>query len=112
MSDAIEKRLQELRELAGEYAKAQAERTYLEEFRRSKIAILMKYAEREGFKSAAAQEREALANNEYLLLLDGLKAATEAAEKSRWLLKIAEMGCELYRTQQANQRVERRGYGA
>ena len=112
MSDAIERRMTELRQLADDYAKARANTVYLDEFRKSKIAILMKQAEQRGVKTAAAQERDALADPEYLTLLDGLKAATEVSERSRWLLRIAEMGSELWRTEQANARTEKRGYGA
>lgn len=112
MIDTIERRLHELRLLAGEYAKAQAEREYLDNFRHSKIAILMKQAEVEGFQTAAAQDREARANPEYLELLLGLREATEKAEKCRWELKIAEMGAGLWQTQQATKRAEMKGYGA
>jgi hypothetical protein len=110
--ETIEKRLQELRTLADDYAKARANTVYIEEFKKSKLALLMKEAERNGVKTAAAQERDALAHHEYIELLHGLRAATEVSERSRWLLRIAEMGSELYRTEQANQRAERKGYGA
>ena len=110
--EAIEKRMAELRTLADDYAKARANTVYLEEYRKSKIAILMREAEGKGVRTAAAQERDALAHPDYLALLDGLKAATEVSERSRWLLRIAEMGSELYRTQEASKRAERRGYGA
>lgn len=112
MSDAIERRLNELRALAGTYAKAQATRCYLEEFKKSKLAMLMKKYEKAGFKTSAAQEREALADQDYIGILDGLNVATEQAVKAHWELKIAEMGASLYQTQQANQRAERKGYGA
>ena len=44
------------------YAQAKADRTYLEEFRKSQKAMLMKDAEVEGHKTSAAQEREAYAH--------------------------------------------------
>ena len=108
----IETRLAELRELAGVFAKAQAQRCYLEEFKKSKLAMAMKKYEKAGHKTSAAQEREALADPDYIGILEGLKDATEQAEKARWELKIAEMGASLYQTQQANQRAERKAYGA
>lgn len=113
MSDeAIERRLHELRETAGKYSKAIAQCDYLDEFKKSKLAILMRSAERDGFSTIAAQEREARAHPQYLELLDGLKDAREAAESLRWELKIAEIGAEVWRTKQANLRAERKGYGA
>lgn len=108
--DAIEKRMHELRLQAAEYASAAAERTYLEEYKKSHLAILMKRYEHE-YPAVAAQEREARADREYLTTLSGLKAATEKAERLGWELRIAMKGADLWQTQQANERVERRGYG-
>jgi len=110
VNDAIERRMIELRGLADDYAKAQADAVYIENFKKSKLAILMKEAERNGVKTTSAQERDALAHPDYVSLLDGLKAATEVSVRSRWLLEIAKIGSELYRTDQANKRAEQRGY--
>lgn len=112
MSEAIERRLHELRTTAAKYAKAEADRTYLEEFKHSKLALLMKDAEAKGAPSVAAQERDARCNEEYLNLLEGLRFATETAERLRWELRIAERGADLWRTAEATKRAERRGYGA
>lgn len=115
MSEAIERRLEELRQCAKRYAKAKAECEYLSHFRKSKISMLMKkyelkYPER--CKTNASQEKEARCDAEYLEILDGLKEATEIEAESFWLLKIAQMGAELWRTEQASNRAERKGYGA
>jgi hypothetical protein len=113
MSDEkIEARMQELRELSARFAKAKAQENFLEEFKKSKLAMLMKDAERDGYTSAAAQEREARAHPQYIELLEGLRTATEEAEALRWKLRLAEIGSEVWRTLQANQRAERKGYGA
>lgn len=108
---AIETRLQELRDIAKKFAKAEADRHYLEEFKKSKLSILMKAFEVEGIKTAAGQEREARAHPDYITLLQGLRTATEEAERLFWELQIARTGAGLWQTQQANQRAERRGYG-
>lgn len=110
--EAIERRLNELRDTAKEYSIAYAQKEYLEEFKKSKLAILMKQAERDGFATSAAQEREARASKDYQDLLTGLQAATEKSESLRWELKIAEIGAEVWRTKEANKRAERKGYGA
>ena len=47
------------------FAKAKSERVFLEEFRKSKKALLMKDALLNGIEAANAQEREAYANPEY-----------------------------------------------
>lgn len=88
------------------YAKAKADRVYLENFRKSKKAILMRQAETAGHKTAAMQEREAYADPEYQQLLEGLRAAVEEEERLRWLLVGAETQIECWRTVSANQRAE------
>jgi hypothetical protein len=104
--EVIERRLQELRDTADRYAKALAQCEYLDEFKKSKLALLMKDAEVLGFATAAAQEREARAHPDYKGLLEGLRDAREAAESLRWKLKIAEIGADIWRTQQSNRRAE------
>jgi hypothetical protein len=108
--EQIERRMQQLRETAGKYAKAKAEYDHLEDFKKSKVAILMKEAELQGFKTAAAQEREALAHPEYIQLLEGLKVANEEAERLRRELWLAELGSEIWRTNESSRRAEMRGY--
>ena len=108
----IERRMQELRETAGKFAKAYAQKEYLEEFKKSKLAILMKKYELEGHKTSAGQEREARADPEYREMLIAIQGATEESERLRWELKVAEIGAEVWRTQAANRRAERKGYGA
>lgn len=89
---------------AGKYAKAKSERIYLEEFRKSKKALLMQEAEIAGVTTSAAQERDAYANIEYRQLLEGLKEAVETEEKLRWQLIAAQMKVDIYRTESANNR--------
>ena len=86
------------------YAKAKSERIYIEEFRKSKKALLMQEAQLRGVETMAAQERDAYANLEYQELLVGLKEAVFAEEKLRWQLIAAQMKIDLYRTEQANNR--------
>ena len=108
--EQIERRMSELRETSARYAKAKASYDYLEDFKKSKLAILMKDAEKAGFTTAAAQEREARAHQDYIELLDGLRVANEEAEKLRWELRLAELGAEVWRTQESSRRAEMRGY--
>ncbi len=112
MSDElIERRMQELRELSDKYAKAYALSEHLDEFKKSKLAILMKEAERAGFSTSAAQEREARASDDYLALLDSIKAAKEDSEALRWKLKLVEISVDVWRTKESTKRAERKGYG-
>jgi hypothetical protein len=89
---------------APKYAKAKSERIYLEEFRKTKKALLMKVAMEAGFESAVSQEREAYAHPEYQELLRGLAVAIEQEEGLKWLLTAAQMRSEVWRTESANER--------
>lgn len=108
----IEWIMNEYRNRVVEYSKARAKRTYVEEFKKSKFAMLMREAERQGFKTAAAQEREAYACDEYVQLLDALKEAVESEEKLRYEMKALEMQAEVWRTVRADERFEKKAYGA
>jgi hypothetical protein len=88
---------------AKKFAKAKAERCYLEEYRKSLKAILMK---RSMESAVNAQEREAYSHPEYVELLHGLKEAVEIEEKLRWDLIGAQARVEIWRTEQANFRAE------
>lgn len=83
------------------YAKAKAERIYLEEYRKSLKALLMK---RSIESTVNAQEREAYSDPEYVKHLGALRDSVEAEEELRWGLIAAQARIEVYRTQSANDR--------
>jgi non-homologous end joining protein Ku len=109
--DAIERRLNQLRETAKKYASAFAQKEYIDEFKKSKLSLLMQKYERKGITTAAGQEREARSDIEYLELLDGYKSAIEESERLRWELKLAEVAIDIWRTKESSKRLERKGYG-
>jgi hypothetical protein len=86
---------------SAEFAKAKAERVYLENFLRSKKSILMS---KSSAKSVAAAEVDAYADPEYIGLLDGLKEAVETEEKLKWMLTSAQLKVEIWRSQEATNR--------
>ena len=86
---------------APKFAKAKADRVFIEEFRKSKKAMLMTESS-EG--AANAREQFAYAHPDYVALLGGLKAAVEIEEKLRWDLIAAQARIEVWRTEQANNR--------
>lgn len=88
---------------AGKFSKAKADRIYIEEYRKSLKAMLMK---RSGEKVIAAQEREAYAHEEYAELLHGLREAVEVEEKLRWDLIAAQARVEVWRSQEATNRAQ------
>ena len=109
--EQLERALNFIRDKASDYAKAKASRVYLMEFRKSKKSILMKHAMVSGYDTAAAQEREAYADDEYLELLEGIKIAVEQEETLRYQIKAAELKIDVWRTKEASRRKEMRHYG-
>lgn len=108
----IEELLQEYRELIQPYAQAKANLAYVEDFKKSKLAMCMKKAERDGVKTVSTQEREARTDPEYLNVIDGLKVAVQEESRLRFLLKRVELEIEIWRTKQADNRMERKAYNA
>lgn len=108
----IEQLLNNYRKLGVPYGQAKAKRVYLEEYKKSLLALLMKDAERKGVSSVTGQERDALSRNEYLDHLSALEVAVEDEESKRFEIRRIEMEIEVWRTNQANERMERKAYGA
>ncbi|MFZ9066236.1 MAG: hypothetical protein ACO23R_02570 [bacterium] len=96
-----------LKRLGEELSIAEANRTYLIEFRKSKKAMLMVECEsNDPTASIAKQERYAYAHQEYLELIDGLRVATEQAARLKHEMSVWQMRFETWRTQQATNRAE------
>jgi len=108
----IEALLQDYRESASQFSTARGHRVYLEEYKKSMFSLLMKEAEREGHKTAAAQEREAYSNEKYVEWLSKLQVAVQEDERLRFRVKAIEMEVEVWRSKNATERFERRSYGA
>ncbi len=86
-------------------AEAKAERTYLEQYRKSKKALLMKdHAD----KPIGAQEREAYSHPEYVALLYGLRVAVEREEMLKWMMTAAQTRVEVWRSTEASARAQDR----
>lgn len=86
---------------SAKYAKAKAERIYLEQYRKSKKAILFAKSDA---KTMAEREAEAYAHPDYISLLNGLSAAVEVEEELRFKIEAAKLRVEVWRTTQANNR--------
>ena len=83
------------------YAKAKAERIYLEEFRKSKKAILFRESPD---KTIAEREHWAYAHPDYQVLLKGIRDAVEIEEKLRWDMVAAQARIEIWRSQEPTNR--------
>jgi hypothetical protein len=85
------------------YAMAKAHRVYVEEYRKSLKAILMK----ESLETAAnAQEREAYSSPRYREHLQAIYEAIVEEETLRWEMVAAQARVEVWRSQEASNRVE------
>jgi hypothetical protein len=89
-----------------EFAKAKAERCYLEEFRKSKKALLMAEALKMGVEAANAQERYAYSHIDYIALLDGIKQAIEREEVLKWGMEAARMRVDIWKSEEYNNRMQ------
>ena len=97
------KAIQFLIDTAPLYAKAKADRMYLEDFRKSRKAQLMSQA---GTEVLGKQETFAYAHADYIEILEGIKQAVEKEEKYRWLMTAAQARIEVWRTEQYSARME------
>ena len=97
------KAIQYLIDTAPLYAKAKADRIYLEEFRKSRKAQLQSQA---GTEVIGKQESFAYAHPDYIAILEGIKQAVEIEEKYRWLMTAAQAKIECWRTEQYSARME------
>jgi hypothetical protein len=82
---------------------AKANRWYMEEYRKSLKAILMKKSME---TSVNAQEREAYSNQEFIDHLRAVEEAIELEEELRWQMIAAQARIEVWRSQEATNRVE------
>lgn len=103
--ESVERAIAFIRDKAKEFARAKAQRVYLEEFRKTKKSLLIQQSP-EHCKTVADKESYAYAHVEYQELLAGLRAAVEREEELRLLIKAAELKFEQWRTLQANNRAE------
>ena len=90
---------------APRYAAAKAKRVQLEEFRKSKKALLMNDC---ADKAVTAREQYAYSHPEYIALLDGLREAVRVEEALRWRLTAAQLRVEVWRSQEASNRGQER----
>ena len=99
--DDIEKAVNWLKNNSDTSAKYKAERIYLEEYRKSLKALIMKdHVD----LPVSAQEREAYADSRYINHLKAMKIAIEKDEKQRFLRVSCEAKIEAWRSMSANLR--------
>jgi hypothetical protein len=90
---------------AGKYAAAKADRLWIEEFRKSKKALLMNECTE---KAANAREQYAYSHPDYVALLAGYKAAIAIEEELKWQQIAGQLRIEVWRSQEASNRAQDR----
>lgn len=113
----VEKALATMREIAADLGKAKSERVHLEQFRKSKKALLFADApetigEGDNSRRATVADREnyAYSHPEYIELLDALKIAVDTEETLKWRMHSCELYIEVWRSQEASNRAIDRGH--
>lgn len=99
--DQVQLALDYLRDSADEAAEARAHRIYVEEYRKSLKAMLMKESKA---KAGIGQERDAYSQPRYLKHLEAIRDAVKADEKHRFLRVAAEAKISAWQTWSKNQR--------
>lgn len=97
------KAIQYLIDTAPLYAKAKADRIYLESFVKSRKAQLMSQA---GTEVLGKQETYAYAHADYIQILEGIRQAVQQEETYRWMMTAAQARVECWRTEQYSARIE------
>jgi len=86
---------------AKEYAQAKANRVYLEQFRKTKKAILMNDCDK---KTGVDKEAFAYAHPEYQEVIQGLRVAVENETTLQWKLIAAQARIDVWRSEEASNR--------
>lgn len=94
-----------IRDKAPEFAKAKAERTYIENALKTVKAKQMAESDK---KTLGDREIDAYMSIEYETMLKGLKEAVAIEEEIKWRMESAKLKFELWKTEQFNNRVEAR----
>jgi hypothetical protein len=101
----VERAIDYLRDTAESTAQARANRIYLEEYRKSLKATLMReHMSNAKSSTGTAQERDAYADERYIKHLEGLRDAVFVEQKALFLREAANAKLEAWRTMSANYR--------
>jgi hypothetical protein len=99
----VEGYLAQIEYVAPSYAQAKANTYQLQEFKKTQRSLL--YGKAVG-KTVADKENWVSMQPEVAESIKGVAVAIEREERLRWELKVAELHIEVWRTEQANRRLE------
>jgi len=105
-----EKHAEFIGNFASNYAQAKSSRIGIELKLKTTKAILMQQAFANGVTQVAAQERDALANPDYSLLIDELILAVKDEETLKFQLESSRLHIDVWRTREASERLAIRSH--
>ena len=113
--DVLEQKLEKIRQIGKDYAKAKSELARLEHGRKILISVLMKeymISSNTGkLESAVSQEREARADERYKKHIDKLAEAVRKEAELSWEKFTIQMNFEKWKTEMISQIREYKNYG-
>jgi hypothetical protein len=102
---SIEKHAEFIGICATEYAKAKSNRIGNELKLKVAKAMLMQQAQAKGVMQMSAQERDALADPEYVALIDELVKNIEVEETLKYQIESSKLQIDVWRTREASERL-------
>ena len=105
-----EKHAEFIGNFASNYAQAKSSRIGIELKLKTTKAILMQQAFANGVTQVAAQERDALANPDYALLIDDLVLAVNEEETFKFQIESSRLHIDVWRTREASERLAIRSH--
>ena len=105
-----EKHAEFIGNFASNYAQAKSSRIGIELKLKTTKAHLMQQAFASGVRQVAAQERDALANPDYTLLIDELILAVKDEETLKFQLESSRLHIDVWRTREASERLAIRSH--
>ena len=105
-----EKHAEFIGNFASNYAQAKSSRIGIELKLKTTKAHLMQQAFASGVTQVAAQERDALANPDYALLIDELILAVKDEETLKFQLESSRLHIDVWRTREASERLAIRSH--
>lgn len=113
--EVLEQKLEKIRQVGRDYAKAKSELARLDHGRKILISVLMKeymISSNTGkLESAVSQEREARADERYKKHIDKLAEAVRVEAELSWSKFVVQMNFEKWKTETIAQIKEYKNYG-
>ena len=92
------------------YAEAKSNRIGKELAVKITKGILMKHAQKNGVTQLSAQERDAIADEDFLISIKELQEAVKIEEELKYKIEAAKLSIDIWRTREASERLAIRSH--